>query len=577
MSQRPAWPSTLLALVAILILIVSCSNENSANDDRNGDPVETTGSENSGEANSVETTPGPDSASTARLPKIADTSYGRVGSKVANGVRTWEGIPFAAPPVGPDRWKLPQEPTSWKGTRKPTEVEACPQILPVMNSYIGNEDCLYLDVYAPERSPGNGSLPVLVWIHGGGFTVGATSDSNPSALAKNEEIIIVSITYRLGPLGLLGHEGYGKDTGALAIADQIAALQWTQSEIANFGGDPEAVTIAGESAGGMSVCALMSSPEAHGLFHQAIIQSGPCDAAGLATPSEAQDQADELMESLGCESSANPENCLRSKDAQEIIEAAAPPSGVIFGEGTRWWLNQTPNILPLSFSDAIAQGEVAEVPTIGGVTSDEGTIFSALAFQFEGKNPSHADVDDAIGELALESIPDDGNKKEVLAKVSEVWPRSEYDSPTARLDRIAGEGILKCPALNALGKYSDKAPSWVYEFADVSTDFVMEDLFGQDLDLGAFHASELAFVFGSGDSSQATAPVEFDEEQARLSDLMGQAWGSFVKTGAPELDTVEWPQYEAEAGQTLVFESGGARVEERGPLDCQILVELAGG
>lgn len=220
-------------------------------------------------------------------------------------VRVYRGIPFAAPPVGPLRWKPPQPANSWDGVRECTRFGPwCPQPRPFVafeSGQIQSEDCLYLNVWTAARSAGD-RLPVMFWIHGGGFTTGsgAMASYDGTALAR-QGVVVVTINYRLGPFGYLAHPLLSRESpqgvsGNYGHLDQIAALHWVRKNIAAFGGDPGCVTIFGESAGAMSVCRLMVSPLARGLFHRAIAQSGGAhgrnrhlrEPRGLLAPMEAE-------------------------------------------------------------------------------------------------------------------------------------------------------------------------------------------------------------------------------------------------------------------------------------------------
>src|ERR1700733_5591640 len=224
------------------------------------------------------------SALMAQTLKPVQTQSGLVQGATEDGIAVYKGIPFAAPPLGDLRWRAPQQPAAWTGVRGATKfAPACTQV-PVVNPTFGmdaittNEDCLYLNVWTPAKSP-NDRLAVMVWIYGGGFTLGSTSMAtyNGANLAK-KGVLFVSVAYRLGAFGFMAHPQLtaeqGGHSGNYGLLDQIAGLQWVKRNIAAFGGDPSRVTIFGESAGGISVSMLSASPLAKGLFHGAISESG---------------------------------------------------------------------------------------------------------------------------------------------------------------------------------------------------------------------------------------------------------------------------------------------------------------
>ena len=228
------------------------------------------------------------SAATSVGSGVVQTVAGMVRGTVAPDHRLFAGIPYAAPPVGPLRWQPPAPAPAWQGVRDATRIG--PRCLqdPGGDPEFGrqtDEDCLTLNVWTPPMRAGGGQRPVMVWIHGGAFISGSAGIYDSRWLATRGDMIVVTINYRLGAMGFLAHPALGPagDVGNYGLADQQAALRWVRDNIAEFGGDPGKVTMAGESAGGMSVCDHLVAPESAGLFRSAIIQSGPCQAQ-LALP-----------------------------------------------------------------------------------------------------------------------------------------------------------------------------------------------------------------------------------------------------------------------------------------------------
>ena len=241
---------------------------------------------------------------------IVSTRYGRLEGEEQDGLFVFKGVPFAAAPDGVRRWLPPEQPPTWTGVRDARRFGAVAHQNPVTNQALAamkieqahSEDCLNLNVWTPGLD--GARRPVMVWIHGGGFTIGAGSQEiyNGSVLARRGDVVIVTINYRLGPLGFLRlndvTNGRIPSSGNEGLLDQIAALQWVRDNIAEFGGDPDNVTIFGESAGGMSVGALLAMPSARGLFHKAIAQSGSCDT--VSSVARANRTAETSAVEAGC-------------------------------------------------------------------------------------------------------------------------------------------------------------------------------------------------------------------------------------------------------------------------------------
>jgi para-nitrobenzyl esterase len=305
---------------------------------------------------------------------------GPIAGEGRHGVRSFKGIPFAAPPVGDLRWKPPQPVAPWTEPRACLAFgPACPQQGKDLYGPVGeqSEDCLYLNVWTPADRP-DARLPVMVWIHGGGFMFG--SGGKPcyegAELARRGGVVVVTCNYRLGPFGFLAHpaltaESPQRASGNYGMMDQIAALRWVQQSIAACGGDPGCVTIFGQSAGGVSVCALMASPLAKGLFHRAIVQSG-------SAPGKLHDRA--TMEACGVEFAqrlgAADLPALRAQPAGALLAAVQPGSGRV-GEGTLDHLCVDGYVLPETPGTVFAAGRQINVPLLAGTTKDEDRLFLA--------------------------------------------------------------------------------------------------------------------------------------------------------------------------------------------------------
>lgn len=455
---------------------------------------------------------------------------GAVQGRADDGIETFKGIPYAAPPVGQNRWRPPAPIAAWSGVRDGSDYgPACIQPTPgVPSIYSGDlgrtsEDCLTLNVWTPATT---GKAPVMVWIHGGALVAGSSKEPlyDGEALAK-QGIVVVSINYRLGVLGFLAHPDLSAESpvgisGNYGLMDQVAALNWVKRNIAAFGGDPDQVTIAGESAGGLSVMYLMASPIARGLFQRAIAQS----AYMISTP-ELKDarygapSAEAAGTTLARALQAPSLQVLRSRDAQELTNAAAmsgfSPFGAVDGK-----------VLTGQLVDVFAQGKQAPVPILAGFNSGEIRSLRMLA---PPAPRTAADYEAVIraryGDLADEFLrlyPSSDTAESVLATTRDAL----YGWTSERLVRDQ----------TALGK-----PSFLYLFDHGYPAMEQAGLHG-------FHASELPFMFGNTDRTTARWPAIPDTaEEHALSQAMVGYWASFVKTGRPEAPGVAtWAPYGAD-------------------------------
>src|SRR6201991_3621977 len=310
-------------------------------------------------------------------PAVVHTATGAVRGVVAPDHRLFAGIPYAAPPIGPLRRQPPAPVPAWQGVRDATRPgPRCIQD-PGVDLELGrrtNEDCLTLNVWTPRTNDDH--RPVMVWIHGGGFANGDGGLYLANRLASRGNIIVVTLNYRLGALGFLAHPALGPQgaVGNYGLADQQAALRWVRDNIAAFGGDPRKVTIAGESAGGMSVCDHLIAPGSAGLFRAAIIQSAPCQAqADLAV---GQSQSVDYAIAAGCRNPATTARCLRALPATRLER---PPWYYFIGDsdGLSGPVTGTAG-LPDNPIEGFAADRAARVPVLMGVNHDEFTLFAAL-------------------------------------------------------------------------------------------------------------------------------------------------------------------------------------------------------
>jgi len=466
------------------------------------------------------------------------------------------GIPYAAPPVGPLRWKPPQPASAWTSpldASKPGNV--CPQVVQAqfvvpgqtVGQVIGNEDCLSLNVYAPPAASSGSKLPVMVWIHGGAYTLGSGGDYDASTFAQKYGVVVVTLNYRLGALGFLAlpaltGEGGGA-SGNYGLLDQQAALKWVQTNITAFGGNPAAITIAGESAGGMSVCAHLASPVSAGLFGKAIIQSGLCTSPGNAvTQTEAATRNLKYVGKLGC--TPDDLNCLRKVDISTLLKTTVP--GLRTVSNLVWSPVYQTSVLPLTLQDAFAQGQFNKVPVLSGTNHDEGRLFVSVAAP-DGKPVTLIKYWGAAGLLAglTKALP-------VLGQ----YPYRTYTTPALAFATMFTDGVFSCPAITVDTALSKSVPVYAFEFNDpqaVTTQRVPVDLPG----LGAHHTSSLAYVFQKPIPGIVDA-YTFTPAQATLSEQFSAAWANFVKTGTPNSAGQRgWQTFDPARGNVQVFMPGG--------------------
>jgi para-nitrobenzyl esterase len=456
---------------------------------------------------------------TTRSALLVSVSDGQLRGKQAGRTDEYLGIPYAAPPVGRLRWAAPQPPAHWTGVRPATTFAPhCPQPAGVFGRASTSEDCLYLNVYAPAVNRGS-HLPVMVWIHGGGYVGGESDDYNPSALVAHG-VIVVTINYLLGALGFLAHPALatrpGGPSGDYGLMDQQEALRWVQHNIRAFGGNPANVTIFGESAGGQSVLLQLMSPTAHGLFGKVIAESGGYAEypQPLAT-AEAQGRA--FAAKAGCASQTA--QCLRSLPVATILKdqnqsgASADIDGLVVTQ-------------PLK--TALASGDFSHVPVIDGSNHDEWRLFVALA-TFEGHPVTKANYLATI-ESTLH-VP-----AQIATAIAAQYPLSKYASPPLAMSAVGTDGIFACPTLlldQDLAKYT---PLYAYEFNDENAPAGYPS---PGFPYAAAHASELQYLFGLPATSHGTLSAQ----QQQLAAAMQQDWTSFAKTGVPSSGATAWPQF----------------------------------
>jgi para-nitrobenzyl esterase len=459
-------------------------------------------------------------------PALVHTASGTVRGTVDPDLRFFGGIPYAAPPLGLLRFSPPAPAPTWDGARDAANPGArCIQD-PKGDLEMGrntSEDCLTLNVWTPPVRSSGERRPVLVWIHGGGFINGSSGIYNSTRLTTRGDIVVVTVNYRLGALGFLAHPalGAGPDVGNYGLADQQAALRWVRDNIAAFGGDPGKVTIAGESAGGMSVCDHLVAPESDGLFRGAIIASGPCQAQG--TLPEATRAGLAYAAAAGCGDPADAADCLRRLPVDKLRK---PVWHYGIGENMLSGPVSGTTLLPVDPMRAMTTGAAARVPVMIGTTRDEFTLFVALQYLRAGKR-FHAD---AYPHLLQSTFGADA------AAVAEQYPLNRYNGSAAiAYSTAVTDGAFACVADRIGDALVADAPVYGYEFADTAPP-TPDPLRQLPFPVGASHSLDLRYIFNMGGAPPPTP------EQVALSDQMIDYWSSFVRDGRPSADGApEWP------------------------------------
>jgi para-nitrobenzyl esterase len=483
-------------------------------------------------------------ADTAAFGARVTVESGAVEGVVADGVLSFKGIPFAAPPVGDLRWKAPQPAAKWGGTRKADAYgHDCMQLpFPSDAAPLGtppDEDCLVLNVWRPAEG-GSATLPVMVWIYGGGFVNGGSSPAvyDGSAFAKRG-VVFVSFNYRLGRFGFFAHPALTMETptgplGNYGYLDQIAALRWVKKNIGAFGGDAGNVTVFGESAGGGSVFMVMTSPLAQGLFHKAIVESGGGRAGGFGPPKHLRQpgpKGESSGEAVGIAFAAK--NGITGDDAAALAALRRLPADTVVSGLNLMNMGQQQDTYPGPMIDgaivvetaeaAFRAGRQARVPLVIGANDAEMAFF-----------PMPPDRVDAL--LAPFGAERDG----VIAA---------YGGKDAVGRLLFSDTMMVEPARMMARLHSATGqPTWQYRFSYVAT-----SLRGKVA--GALHATEIPFVFST---VRAKYEAQATPEDIAIGDAANAYWAAFARTGAPAVaGQPEWPPYTAAKDTIMDFASGG--------------------
>lgn len=457
------------------------------------------------------------------------TDAGPVIGKVESAVWTFLGIPYAAPPVGPLRWRPPIAPPPWRAPRDATQKgAACPQVTEGGFLRATSEDCLNLNVWAPMAAR-NTKLPVLVWIHGGAFFQGSGGDdfNDGARLATGAGMVVVTINYRLGPLGFLSHRALAREEGRAAspsfgLLDQRAALRWVQRNIAAFGGDPARVTIAGQSAGAWSVCTQLTAPGSRGLFSRAIIQSGACSDALYFEPGKAEKQGEALAAAVGC-TGPGVLDCLRAQRADKLLAALPHKRSFILHPGV-WWGPVIDGVeLPRVPLTAMRAGDFAQVPLLIGWNRDEGVAHTVYL-----DTVTAADITDFVGDSFGETA---------IPSASARYGRLP---PKQALTDIVTDGIFACGARRVARTFAAQGlPTYLYQWTHALDA-------PRPHSLGATHCIELFLLWAN-----PFRDIVLSKREEPFSAMLMQTWGRFARSGDPSGDDLPWPRYASDSDAFL--------------------------
>jgi para-nitrobenzyl esterase len=515
-----------LTLLSFTLLTAACSSDPSPTPDASTDARVDAASDASADVAADASDPTALTLTTTRGPVIGH---------VSEGVTAVLGVPYAAPPVGALRWRAPTEHATWTTPLDAaTKGATCTQDRGMLSgSGPMSEDCLFLNVWTPKtRAADTTRRPVMVFVHGGGFTAGTTSGPEyDGANLAAKGVVVVTFNYRLGQFGFLGHTALtAEDTehrssGNYGFQDQQAVLRWVRDNAASFGGDPANVTLFGESAGSISVCAHMVAPGSAGLFHKAIGESAVCaflitplhDIPALPAVGSAEAQGRRFETAVGCTGMSDVAACMRSKTPAQVLAAAPTPV-----ELSRYGVRYQPNIDGYVFTEApwvsLLAGRFQRVPFITGTNRDEGT-----AFTLGVSIPTEA----AYRALVMATLPDH------VDDVMRLYPVAMYPTPKAAYEAFLRDAVFVCPARGMARLTADaNVPTWLYHFT-------RENRAGMVLGLGVYHSAELPYVFGNFTGFFTRAA-----EDEPVVTATQNYWTRFATTGDPNgAGATMWPRF----------------------------------
>ncbi len=472
--------------------------------------------------------------------ELVPTQFGPIQGSLVDGVYTFLGVPYAAPPVGELRLRPPEDPTCWdEPLQTTTPGNMCTQLIGDQGGQItgvtGDEDCLTLNIWTPETGDMEqvATHPVMVYIHGGGNAIGSGSDPlfDGAHLAATGDVVVVTLNYRLAALGYLTHEALAAENpdgvaGNYATRDQIKALQWVQTNIGVFGGDKDNVTIFGESAGAVNTCTLVGSPLAAGLFDQAIIQSGGCGARNLSNYK--QQVSDPWIQASGCADEVDVAACLRSLPAEELvqIEPNGYPNVAGFTQGFGPHIDG--HILTQSPLAAMEAGEHNHVPLIIGANADE----TARSVPPLTESTYTALVNATFGILGMD----------VVDQILELYSIDAYGDATSAYIALTSDIKFICAARTAARAAASGQPEPVYRYHFAFDDYTSFQ------ERYAFHGLELFYIFGNFNALMLGMNEYMpNPDDLAMAAIMQATWLSFAVDGNPDnTDLGEaWPTYDS--------------------------------
>ena len=494
------------------------------------------------------TAPPPDGGSASDVVNVPNVGM-IAGSETAT-MRSFKGIPYAAPPTGPLRWKPPQKAAPLSGVLDATKFgSGCVQDQNPFGTGSTNEDCLFLNVYAPT---GNGPYPVMFWIHGGAFLNGESTEYDPSKLVA-QGVVVVTINYRLGLLGFLADptidNGSGVASTNFGLLDQQFALQWVQDNIASFNGDKTKVTIFGESAGGFSVHSQLVMPKAHGLFQGAIVESGAYGNTLQTTLAMAQMQGATFEMNAHCPNPCTASylrglsaaDVLAAQDALKLQNLLPPPDGTV--------------IPTAGVGMLLSSGKYEKVPVIEGTNHDEWALFVGLyLIQTNKKLVTETDYEAAAAATF-------GVSQSVAQGLIAQYPLANYmNDPNLALTAAGTDFVFACNGRTAAAQLSANKPTYAYEFSDQNAPELLLPAPSADptFQYRAAHASELQFLW----ELPTPAGKALSADEQALSDTMVKYWTQFAKTGDPNVKgSPNWPAYTATNDSMLTLDTPAASVQ----------------
>jgi para-nitrobenzyl esterase len=462
---------------------------------------------------------------------VVQTTYGAVEGFTANGINDFFGIPYATPPVGARRWLAPEPPAAWPGIRQATSYSAyCPQGFSEIGPGGGSEDCLYLNVQAPATATARSDLPVMVWIHGGGLTTGSGQEYDGTGLIQAGNVVFVSFNYRLGLLGfmalpaLAAQDPHGS-SGNYGLLDQQAAITWVRQNIAAFGGNPNKITIFGESAGGQSTIDQLVSPLL-GKVSSAIIESGAYTRS-LPTQAAQQTAGEGIATSLGC--SSTDLTCLRAVPATTLVNLADNSSTIDIAPNVDGYvLTQQPFL-------AYAAGDFPHVPIIDGTNHDEYRLFVSEDELLSGMPWSATDYTNLIESTA----------GSYAAKVEAEYPLDAYINPGYATAALGTDYAFSCGAVVLDALIAKYTTLYTYELTDPNVPNIFLPFDPNMPSLGDSHAAELPYLFPTFKNTfLGLGPARFSPAQQNLAAGMKASWTALAKYGRPlNPRGVAWQQY----------------------------------